>query len=247
LQVDLHTYIRSDPQPLFAPQPLYKGRLQLTVENVTAISLANQYTRRLYSQMSPEERKRRMAAGEPKEELDRVVQIPLPYTITSPDELWGDFYRTHALRLRFEKDALLKLLPDLCRRRCDLCLSPERRQAINKDMGPVLQKEYIFLHSLKHAIINAAPRYTGITRNEFSGYVKPNDTDESELVILDSIEGGSGAIILLGRHWNMVWQLTKNLIQTRQKLFLEIGCRSWNKDLCPRQEILRNYLAAVEI
>jgi ATP-dependent helicase YprA (DUF1998 family) len=245
LQVDLHTYIRSDPRVLMGRR-LYKGRLQLTVGNVTAISLANQYSRRLFSEMSPEERKRRAASGESREELNRRLPLPVPSPISSLDELWGDFYKTHALRLRFEGEVLRALLPQLCKKTCYDCLSPERRQVIRKDMDSLAQKEYCFLHSLKHAIINAAPRYTGITRNEFSGYVKPNDTTEPEIIIMDSIEGGSGAMILLGRHWDRVWQLTKNLIQSRETLFLEMGCQSWNRDLCPRQEILRSYLAAVE-
>jgi hypothetical protein len=93
-----------------------------------------------------------------------------------------------------------------------------------------------FVHSLKHALINAAPKYTGVTRNEFIGIIKPG---EDEIIIVDSADGGSGASRLFFMYFEEIWKLASEILKRTDNIFLEINCAEWNKDLNP--ELVRKY------
>lgn len=97
--------------------------------------------------------------------------------------------------------------------------------ALNKDFG---DNWSIFVHSLKHALINAAPKYTGVTRHEFIGIFKP---DKNEIIIADSDEGGNGASRLFYTHFEKIWNLASEIVKKTKKIELEINCQVWNEGL----------------
>ena len=93
-----------------------------------------------------------------------------------------------------------------------------------------------FIHSLKHALINAAPKYTGVTRNEFIGIIQPNS---DTIIIADAAEGGSGACRLFYMYFDKIWELAYEILKKTDNIFLEINCEQWNKDLDPK--LVRKY------
>jgi superfamily II DNA/RNA helicase len=98
-------------------------------------------------------------------------------------------------------------------------------------------KRYLILHTLKHALLAAAPRYSGAQRGQLRGILNPNDEKEWDLVILDTSEGGSGSLWLLREHWDATWALVGELLEAALKdrggLLLAHGCARFNRDLCP--------------
>jgi ATP-dependent helicase YprA (DUF1998 family) len=99
------------------------------------------------------------------------------------------------------------------------------------------QQRYLILHTLEHAIITAMPKYTGINKNQVRGTVYPNDEQHYDLVLVDTIEGGSGSLYLLRKNWDRIWAVTGELLDAARReqgqLVLPYTCSRYNYDLCP--------------
>lgn len=100
-------------------------------------------------------------------------------------------------------------------------------------------------HSLKHALLNAAPAVTGLTQEEFGATW---DGDTREITIYDNVQGGSGGSDLLGNRRLDRWLgVAKELAECHQVqcddacrgcLFLPSRlCRAGNLDL-DRHQVL---------
>jgi len=137
----------------------------------------------------------------------------------------------------------LERTPDIRRKWCSLA---KKRECINNDnpncsnCPEFIRRDYlkyILLHTLKHSIILAMPKYTGINKNEVRGIIYPNDDSKPELIFLDVHEDGSGSIYLTKRNWKNIWNLSEELMNTvasgKGTLMLSHFCERYNKDLCP--------------
>lgn len=95
---------------------------------------------------------------------------------------------------------------------------------------------YLILHTLKHALILALPRFTGANKNQIRGYIYPNDQHTYDLALLDRIVGGSGCLYLLRTNWKAIWQMAGELLeiacQDQGQLLLPYTCSRYNRDLC---------------
>lgn len=97
---------------------------------------------------------------------------------------------------------------------------------------------YLIVHTIKHGILWAMPKYAGVNVSEIKGEVYPNDRkDNIDLVLIDNNEGGSGAIVLIQRHWNQIWKFAKEIINltctNEANILLNHNCSRNNADLCP--------------
>ena len=99
--------------------------------------------------------------------------------------------------------------------------------------------KYLIVHTFKHALIVAMTKYAGINKNQVRGKLKPNDNidNDYDLVIVDTLEGGSGSYYLVKRNWDKIWDLTYHLIENAAEdmgeLYLPYTCSRYNYDLCP--------------
>jgi superfamily II DNA or RNA helicase len=95
---------------------------------------------------------------------------------------------------------------------------------------------YLVIHTLKHALIHAMPRFTGVNKNQIRGYIYPNDQREYDLALVDRIVGGSGCLYLLRANWGAIWEMTGELLdaarQDQSQLLLPYTCSRYNRDLC---------------
>lgn len=136
--------------------------------------------------------------------------------------------------------------PDLRGRFCDTAKCNECKQqwcvhdngdaCENFNQGSFLR--YILVHTLKHAILWALPKYAGVNVSEVKGEVYPNDNEAgADIVLIDSNEGGSGAILLLQKHWEQIWEFAKEVTdlttQNEANIVLPHTCSRNNADLCP--------------
>jgi len=81
----------------------------------------------------------------------------------------------------------------------------------------------ITLHSLKHALLNAAPAATGLTQEEFGASYF---TAANELVIYDNVSGGTGGCRLLSsRRLNQWLTVARELAECNQ-MQCEAACRA---------------------
>ena len=98
-------------------------------------------------------------------------------------------------------------------------------------------QRYLIIHTLEHAIITAMPKYTGINKNQVRGTLFPNDEPDYDLVLVDTIEGGSGSMYLLRQNWEHIWKVVGELLEEAQnergQLVLPYTCSRYNRDLCP--------------
>lgn len=97
---------------------------------------------------------------------------------------------------------------------------------------------YIIIHTLKHGILWSLPKYAGVNVSEIRGEVYPNDKyDNRDLVLIDNNEGGSGAIILIRKHWEHIWSFTNEIMdltcEKKANIILPHSCSRYNADLCP--------------
>lgn len=97
---------------------------------------------------------------------------------------------------------------------------------------------YLIVHTLKHAILWALPKYAGVNVSEIKGEVYPNDDKQiADLVFIDSNEGGSGSILLIEKHWDEIWEFAKEIVELTAKneanIILPHTCSRYNSDLCP--------------
>jgi len=110
---------------------------------------------------------------------------------------------------------------------CNSCAYFNRKQ----------HQRYLILHTLEHAIITAMPKYAGINKNQVRGTIYPNDEQHYDLVLVDTIDGGSGSLYLLRKNWDRIWEVTGELLDAACKeqgeLALPFTCSRYNKDLCP--------------
>lgn len=97
---------------------------------------------------------------------------------------------------------------------------------------------YLILHTLKHSIITAMPKYTGVNKNQLRGAIYPNDEKDYDLALVDLIEGGSGCLYLLRKNWDQIWKVVGELLDAarneRGQLLLPYTCARYNRDLCPQ-------------
>lgn len=97
--------------------------------------------------------------------------------------------------------------------------------------------KYLLLHSLKHAIILAMPKYVGVNKNEVRGIIYPNDRSTPQILFLDIHEDGCGSVFLMRRHWDQIWKLSRDLLinanENKGTLMLPLFCERYNMDLCP--------------
>lgn len=97
---------------------------------------------------------------------------------------------------------------------------------------------YILVHTLKHGLLWATPKYAGVNISEIKGEIYPNDHETgSDVVFIDSNEGGSGAILLLQKHWDQIWSFAREVIgltaENKANIILPHTCSRNNADLCP--------------
>lgn len=97
---------------------------------------------------------------------------------------------------------------------------------------------YIIVHTLKHSILSALPKYVGVNVSEIRGEIYPNDHESgADLVLIDNNEGGSGAILLMQKHWDDIWSFSKEAISLTRRneanIILPTTCSRNNADLCP--------------
>ena len=92
------------------------------------------------------------------------------------------------------------------------------------------------MHSLKHALIHALPRFTGADKNQIRGYIYPNDKTSYDLALVDRIVGGSGCLYLLRTNWGAIWEMVGELLDAARheqgQLLLPYTCSRYNRDLC---------------
>jgi len=97
--------------------------------------------------------------------------------------------------------------------------------------------KYLLLHSLKHALILAMPKYVGVNKNEVRGIIYPNDKTTPQILFLDVHEDGCGSVFLMRRHWEQIWKLSRDLMKNANEnkgtLMLPLFCERYNMDLCP--------------
>lgn len=121
-----------------------------------------------------------------------------------------------------------------------------KKQYCQRDDGTELCNEfnkeeflrYIIIHTLKHGILWSLPKYAGVSVNEVKGEVYPNDRCiDRDLVLIDNNEGGSGAVILIRKHWNQIWEFVNETIKLTctndANIILPHNCTRYNADLCP--------------
>lgn len=101
-----------------------------------------------------------------------------------------------------------------------------------------LYLRFLIVHTLKHGILWALPKYAGVNVSEVKGEVYPNDRcDGQDLVLIDNNEGGSGAILLIKKHWNQIWEFANEIIRdtckNKANIILPHSCARNNADLCP--------------
>lgn len=131
--------------------------------------------------------------------------------------------------------------PDFRGKFCEKALSGECKQmecSSCKDFDTNKYLRYLTIHTLKHAILWAMPKYAGVNITDLKGEIYPNDgLDSYDIVLVDNNEGGSGSIILVQRHWNEIWEFAKeitNLTKNNEaNILLNHYCFRNNADLCP--------------
>lgn len=98
--------------------------------------------------------------------------------------------------------------------------------------------KFVLLHTLKHAIIWALPKYAGVNISAIRGEIYPNDgTADADIVLIDTDDGGSGAIMLIQKNWSHIWNFAKEITflaaENKANLLLPHTCSRYNHDLCP--------------
>ena len=111
-------------------------------------------------------------------------------------------------------------------------------------------RRFAVLHTLKHGILWALPKYTGLDVGSFKGIVNPGFLsklegvpDELDLLIVDTNDGGSGAVHLVSRWWEShIVPMALEILELaalpktdlrRASLNLPYTCSWFNTNLCP--------------
>jgi superfamily II DNA/RNA helicase len=103
--------------------------------------------------------------------------------------------------------------------------------------------KYIVIHTLKHSLVWALPKYVGINLMGLNGQIYPNQNNiredplKGEILVMDSAENGSGAMLLVNRNWDRIWNFSSTVLRLtyegRGNLNLPYSCFRFNNDLCP--------------
>ena len=131
--------------------------------------------------------------------------------------------------------------PDYRAKFCEKALNGECRSmdcASCRDLDRDKYLRYLVVHTIKHAILWAMPKYAGVNITDLKGEIYPNDGKNGyDIVIVDNNEGGSGSIILIQRHWNEIWAFAKEITELTKNneanILLAHFCFRNNADLCP--------------
>lgn len=116
-------------------------------------------------------------------------------------------------------------------------------------------RRFAVLHSLLHGVVWALPKYTGLDVGSFKGVVNPGFSigrdfpntvtalDDIDLLVVDTNDGGSGAVHLVNRWWEshivpMAIEILElaalpSTDQKRASLNLPYTCSWFNGNLCP--------------
>lgn len=97
---------------------------------------------------------------------------------------------------------------------------------------------FLIVHTLKHCLLWALPKYTGATLSEIKGEIYPNEGSESaDIVLVDSNEGGAGILLLIEKNWDKIWSFVKEITElaciNKANIIINHGCQMNNKNLCP--------------
>lgn len=131
--------------------------------------------------------------------------------------------------------------PDFRAKFCEKALKGECKE-IDCSSCRELKKDvywrYLVVHTIKHAILWAMPKYAGVNITDLKGEIYPNDgKNNCDIVIVDNNEGGSGSIILVQRHWDEIWKFAREIIELTKNneanILLAHFCFRNNADLCP--------------
>ena len=124
-------------------------------------------------------------------------------------------------------------------------VSQLKTDAIVIDVANEAARSHLGLHSLKHALLNAAPGVTGLTQDEFGAYLP----DDGRLVVYDNVAGGTGGCRLLAdRRLDRWLTLARELAECHQNqcdsacrgcLFLPARVCGENNQQLDRYEVLR--------
>jgi len=103
--------------------------------------------------------------------------------------------------------------------------------------------KYIILHTLKHAIMWALPKYIGISIQGLNGQLFPNQNNlrndplKGDILIMDSAESGSGAMLMVKNNWSRIWSFARDVLDLTRNgqgnLNLPYACFRFHNDLCP--------------
>jgi len=116
------------------------------------------------------------------------------------------------------------------------CTSPDCKGCTNLDRKSFIR--YLIIHTLKHGLLWALPKYAGVNVTEIRGELYPNDGEGNyDIIFVDSNEGGSGAILLVEKYWNEIWNFSNTVIEktceNEANIILPHSCKRFNSDLCP--------------
>lgn len=116
------------------------------------------------------------------------------------------------------------------------CTSPDCKGCTNLDRRSFIK--YLIIHTLKHGLLWALPKYAGVNVTEIRGELYPNDGEGNyDIVLVDSNEGGSGAILLVEKYWTEIWKFAQIVIEktceNEANIILPHSCKRFNSDLCP--------------
>lgn len=154
--------------------------------------------------------------------------------------------KTHIEEYNFDATTGQPKRPD---HRCRYCDKAQNNECIERvcehssgekceDFDLAKYLRYIVVHTLKHGIIWSLPKYAGVNVSEIKGEVYPNDYEnKDDIVLIDNNEGGSGAIILIQKHWNEIWKFVSEIMElaadNKANIILPHTCSRNNSDLCP--------------
>lgn len=126
-----------------------------------------------------------------------------------------------------------------CRPECQGC----EFYMTEKETLRLKQLKYIVLHTLKHGIMWALPKYVGINLQGLNGQLYPNqnncrdDPFKGDILVMDSAESGSGAMLMVKNNWEKIWNFARDVLNLtlngQGNLNLPYACFRFNNDLCP--------------
>lgn len=199
-----------------------------------------------------------------RDELDHFLSR-VPCYVTRCDECpeieeieLGEIYRPEMhLSPRFVEDGE-PVQPDPRSVWCDVnrageCCSINCRECESFEWNAL--RRFAVLHTLLHGILWALPKYTGLDVGSFRGVVNPGFSvgfdfanggdipEDLDLLVVDTNDGGSGAIHLIDRWWEShIVPMALEMLQLaalpstdprRANLNLPYNCSWFNRNLCP--------------